>query len=111
MDLLPHALRQAAAPAPTAAPPPVLVAGARGALGSAVVERLLASGAFSEVRVLVTQPFASTARGLRAVLPAVLEVEFVALDLLDRDGALGGLLGRRGRHGRRAPVGPGPVPC
>jgi hypothetical protein len=69
MDLLPHALRQAAAPAPTAAPPPVLVAGARGALGSAVVERLLASGAFSEVRVLVTQPFASTARGLRTVLP------------------------------------------
>ena len=69
MDLLPHALRQAAAPSPSAASPPVLVAGARGALGSAVVERLLGSGSFAEVRVLVTQPFASTARGLRTVLP------------------------------------------
>jgi hypothetical protein len=69
MDLLPHALRQAAAPSPSAAPPPVLVAGARGALGSAVVERLLGSGSFAEVRVMVTQPFASTARGLRTVLP------------------------------------------
>ncbi len=69
MDLLPHALRQAAAPSPCADAPAVLVAGARGALGSAVVERLLASGAFSEVRVLVTQPFASTARGLRTLLP------------------------------------------
>lgn len=72
MDLLPHALRQAAAPAPTAAPPPVLVAGARGALGSAVVERLLGSGSFAEVRVLVTRPFASTVRGLRTVLPGEL---------------------------------------
>lgn len=67
MELLPHALRQGAAPAPTPAKPPVLVAGARGALGSAVVERLLGCGAFGEVRVLVTQPFASTARGLRAL--------------------------------------------
>lgn len=72
MDLLPHAMRQAAAPAAVANPPPVLVAGARGALGSAVVERLLGSGSFAEVRVLVTRPFASTARGLRTVLPAEL---------------------------------------
>lgn len=68
MDLLPQALRQAAAPAPTTAKLPVLVAGARGALGSAVVERLLGRGVWGEVRVLVTQPFASTARGLRMVL-------------------------------------------
>ena len=67
MELLPHALRQGATPAPTPARPPVLVAGARGALGSAVVERLLGCGAFGEVRVLVTQPFSSTARGLLAL--------------------------------------------
>ena len=67
MELLPHALRQGASPAQTPAKPPVLVAGARGALGSAVVERLLGCGVFGEVRVLVTQPFASTARGLRAL--------------------------------------------
>ena len=73
MELLPHALRQAAAPAPTPAKPPVLIAGARGALGSAVVERLLGCGAFGEVRVLVTQPFGSTARGLRTVLLAALQ--------------------------------------
>ena len=68
MDLLKHALRQA--PGVREAParkPAVLVAGGAGTLGAAVLEGLLRCGAFDPVRVLVTQPFVATARGLEAI--------------------------------------------
>lgn len=50
----------------------VLVAGAAGALGSAVVEQLLAVRAFAEVGVLVTQPLGAAMRGLVTVDAAAL---------------------------------------
>lgn len=45
----------------------VLVAGGAGALGSAVVEHLLAARAFAQVGVLVTQPLGAAMRGLATV--------------------------------------------
>ena len=74
MQPLEHALSQgrrpsaAAAAAATPARPSVLVAGAGGALGSRVLERLLGSGAFAPVQVLATQPFHATTRGLQELL-------------------------------------------
>lgn len=76
MDLTREALRAAHAPAASAARPPrpaVIVAGGGGPLGSEVVEKLLASGAFSNVRVLAVQPFSATAQGLEAVPLASLD--------------------------------------
>lgn len=63
------------------------MAGGAGALGAAVVEGLLRSGAFDPVRVLVTQPFAATARGLEAIpgeCPAPGEAPPLALAVFDR---------------------------
>jgi len=69
MSLLHHALRAGQAPV---TPVPhtrrrVLVAGGAGALGSAVLEHLLASGAFAQVAVLVEQPLNVALRRLVAV--------------------------------------------
>lgn len=69
MELLPHALRAAHG---DARPPPrtrsALVAGGGGALGSAVVEQLLALGTLRPLRVLVTQDFHATPAGLEPVV-------------------------------------------
>ncbi|GAP37618.1 hypothetical protein [Piscinibacter sakaiensis] len=67
MDLhVTQALRagRAAAPAPPAPGQHALVAGGAGALGAAVLERLLGRGGFGRVRVLVEQPLAAHLRGL-----------------------------------------------
>lgn len=69
MTLLHDALR-AGRVAPLRTPPAnlrVLVAGGAGALGAAVLERLLASRAFDHVAVLVTQPLSTALRGLASV--------------------------------------------
>jgi hypothetical protein len=68
MSLLDHALRAgAAAPrAPGSAPHIGVLAGAGGALGSAVLEQLLAVGGFARVRVLATGPVAAALRGFEA---------------------------------------------
>jgi hypothetical protein len=88
VDLLQHALRQAPVAQPLAVPrTPVLVAGGGGALGSAVVEGLLGCRGFDPVRVLVTQPFAATARGLQAVVgecPPPGQAAPLALAVFDR---------------------------
>jgi hypothetical protein len=70
MDLLRDALRAGAQPVPAVGPTPraVLVAGAGGALGSEVVERLLGASGLAPVRVLATQPVQATLRGLEVVL-------------------------------------------
>jgi hypothetical protein len=75
MDLLHDALRagRAAAPSTQAARRGVLVAGGGGALGSAVLEQLLASGVFAPVSVLVTQALNTALRGLVAVPQAALD--------------------------------------
>ncbi len=72
MDLMQQALRAGRAPALPQAPAPagVLVAGGGGALGSAVLEALLAGRAFAPVRVLVTQDFHATVQGLETLLVA-----------------------------------------
>jgi hypothetical protein len=51
----------------------VLLAGAGGPLGSAVLEQLLASGAFEEVRVVVDAPIAPAMRGFGSLPLAQLE--------------------------------------
>lgn len=73
MDLLPHALRGGQSAAPSTAPRQgVLVAGGGGALGAAVLEALLASRAFTPVRVLVTRDFHATVQGLETLDAATL---------------------------------------
>jgi hypothetical protein len=69
MSLLHEALRAGHAP-PVATVGParhVLVVGGAGALGAAVLEQLLAGGAFARVAVLVTQPLNAALRGLLTV--------------------------------------------
>lgn len=69
MDLVHQALR--AGPTEEAAPPAprsALVAGGGGALGSAVVEQMLAGRAFRPLHVLVTQDFHASAAGLQPVV-------------------------------------------
>lgn len=75
MDLLEHALRGGAS-APLSARPAsaaVVVAGAAGVLGSAVLEQLLAQRRFSPVRVLVAQGFHATVQGLEPEVVETLE--------------------------------------
>jgi len=74
MTLINDALRagHAAAPVPHAARRRVLVVGGAGALGSAVLEQVLASGAFAQTAVLVTQTLGTALRGLVAVPEAAL---------------------------------------
>lgn len=76
MSLLNDALRAAHAPAPRAAvvPPRIaLVAGAGGALGSAVLEQALAGGAFRQVQALVAAPVAPALAAFQPVPYATLE--------------------------------------
>ncbi|MBP6898810.1 MAG: hypothetical protein KBC73_01915 [Burkholderiaceae bacterium] len=105
MTLLHHALQAGLAPAtPTAAAPRrLLVIGAGGALGSAVLERLLADAAWSRVATLVIRPVEVAMRGLQAwphdaaggwQRPADLPwAPDTAVLVFDRE---------RGRHGREA---------
>jgi hypothetical protein len=89
MDLLAQALRGATQPALPPEPPPgvatpppqrLLVAGAGGALGSAVLAQCLVPGRASSVAALVEAPLASTLRGL---LPLSLRDLDEARDLCD----------------------------
>jgi hypothetical protein len=75
MDLLDHALRgSASGPArPVAVASAVVVAGAAGVLGSAVLELLLAQRCFRHVRVLVSQGFHATVHGLEPVVVDTLD--------------------------------------
>lgn len=106
MNLLHQALRAGNATAhaaPTAAAQRraggVVVAGAGGPLGSAVLEQALACGAYPRVTVLVTQPLGSTLRAFQALeLP---DLAAPAPDL-DADTALVVLDRTRGLHGREA---------
>ncbi|HEY0859214.1 MAG TPA: hypothetical protein VGE16_19250, partial [Albitalea sp.] len=69
----------------------VLVAGGAGALGAAVLERLLASRSFAQVGVLVTQPLNAALRGLVTMPSAELDApseglgEDTAVIVFDRD--------------------------
>lgn len=70
MTLLHHALRAGhhAPPRAAARAGTVLVAGGGGALGSAVLERLLGMRRFAHVKVLATRGFTSAMHGLETVL-------------------------------------------
>jgi len=70
----------------TPARPTVLVAGGGGQLGSAVLEHLLGGG-FAHVRVLATQSFAASLRGLEPVLPESLTAPAadLAIVVFDRE--------------------------
>lgn len=95
MDLLTQALRGAtheAATPPTTSPtsppgtavlrpPALLVAGAGGALGSAVLAECLAPGRARRVVALVQAPLGSTLRGLTPLAPAGLETATDVCDL------------------------------
>jgi hypothetical protein len=74
MSLLDEALRAGARPSPQQRGPArvAVLAGAGGALGSAVLEQLLAIGGFAHVRVLATGPVAAAMRGFEACTPAQL---------------------------------------
>lgn len=61
----------------------VLVAGGAGALGSAVLEHLLASGAFAQVAVLTEQPLNVALRGLVTVPMASLDDPLVSAEAED----------------------------
>jgi hypothetical protein len=75
MDLIQQALRASRSPVGTqpGARPSVVVAGGAGALGSAVVEKLLASRGFAHVRVLVSQDFHATVQGMETRLLTALD--------------------------------------
>jgi len=70
MTLINHALRAGHARMPAAAASAVtaLVAGGGGALGSAVLEALLAPRQFAHVRVLATRPLHAAVQGLETVI-------------------------------------------
>lgn len=98
MSLLHEALRAGHVPAThrRAAGPRVLVAGGGGALGSALLEQLLAARHFAQVSVLVTQPVQAALRGLVPVLwdetaPAGISHDHTAVVIFDR---------QRGANGR-----------
>jgi hypothetical protein len=112
MTLLKHALRGSLAPSPSGegrAPHGarrVLLLGAGGPLGSAVLEQLLGSAAWAGVATLVTQPMAVAMRGLEAwpVAPDFMATEAQlpwppdsAVLVFDRERG-----GRPGRPGREA---------
>src|SRR5213593_1568595 len=71
MTLLNHALRagrSASASGSAVVPTTVLVAGGGGALGSAVLEALLASRRFAHVKVLATRALTTAMHGLEPVV-------------------------------------------
>jgi hypothetical protein len=93
MSLLHEALRAGhrSSHAATGTSRQVLVAGGAGALGAAVLEQLLAGGAFARVAVLVTQPLNTALRGLVTVpadalaAPAAGPGEDTAIVVFDRE--------------------------
>jgi hypothetical protein len=90
MNLLHDALRagHAAAPARPATRRRVLLVGAAGALGAAVLEQLLAGGAFARTCVVVTQALNTTLRGLVTVSDTALSQpadEDTAVIVFDRE--------------------------
>lgn len=84
MSLLQHALRAGHTRPPAAAPrPSALVLGGGGALGSAVLEKLLASRGFAHVQVVVTPGFRVAMQGLEALtvpLPGATSMPDMPLD-------------------------------
>jgi hypothetical protein len=69
--LLNHALRATrSTPVPAERAATLLVAGAGGPLGSAVLEHVLATQRFAGVRVLVTQPLQTSVKGLETLIVA-----------------------------------------
>jgi hypothetical protein len=86
-----------AAPAP-ATRRRVLVAGAGGALGAAVVEQLLGGAGFAQVAALATQPIAPALRGFVALGAD----DDAAWSAFGADTALVVFERERGRHGREA---------
>lgn len=112
MTLLQHALHGGLAPSPPAAGGAgagarrVLLLGAGGPLGSAVMEQVLGSSAWRGVATLVTQPMAVALRGLEAwpvaadfmaAPPQLPWVPDTAVLVFDRERG-----GRHGRPGREA---------
>lgn len=95
MTLLNHALRAGrSSPSPAAAAPTVLVAGGGGALGSAVLESLLAGRRFAHVKVLATRALKTAMHGLEPVVvesfddapgPAATPLAGVAVIVFDRE--------------------------
>jgi hypothetical protein len=95
MDLIDEALRAGRRAAAPANRPTVVVAGGGGALGAEVLEQLLAGRAFAHVRVLTTQHFSATVRGLEplpvdgfdadAPEPSSAPVADLALVVFDRE--------------------------
>lgn len=81
MSLVDHALRGQAPKRGVDPRPTVLVAGGGGPLGSAVLEHLLGGG-FAHVRVLATQGFSATLRGLEPVFAGALPVPLAALAIV-----------------------------
>ena len=74
MTLVNHALRAGrSSPVATAAVPTVLVAGGGGALGSAVLESLLAGRRFAHVKVLATRALTVAMHGLEPVVVDILD--------------------------------------
>jgi hypothetical protein len=72
---LPHHALRAGCTGPGGTPPGrvAIVAGAAGALGSAVLERALACGAFESVRVLVDAPMSAAMRGVEPLARGALD--------------------------------------
>jgi len=90
MTLLHHALRAARGtrPEPARGQRSVLVVGAAGALGAAVLEQLLATQAFARVAVLVAQPLNTALRGLVALPEVALDApgdDDTAVIVFDRE--------------------------
>jgi hypothetical protein len=82
--LLNHALRAGrSAASPTDRAATLLVAGAGGPLGSAVLEHVLASQRFAAVRVLVTQALQVSVNGLEALIVASFEDAAIVPGLAD----------------------------
>ena len=82
--LVTQALRAGRAPVHRRSPGArVLVAGAAGTLGAAVLEQLLAGHAFSQVSVLVTQPLGAALRGLHPVLWSDAQTPLTDLPAID----------------------------
>jgi len=95
MTLLNHALRAGrSSPAAAAAAPTVLVAGGGGALGSAVLESLLAGRRFAHVKVLATRALTTAMHGLEPVVvegfdnagePQGMPIADIAVIVFDRE--------------------------
>lgn len=101
MNLVDDALRGSHARPATAAPPAsVLMIGAGGTLGSAVLETLLGARRFARVRVLVTQGFRATMQRLDPLLFAASDIEAPAVAPLAAELAIVVFDRERGANGR-----------